>query len=93
MPCVRRRTRVTDFQDELGRDNGHAESGAGVSPGDAHLKRILTAHLQYYHESRCHLALDRNSPVPRQVEAPARGAMISIPQIGGLHHRYVRRVA
>jgi transposase InsO family protein len=61
--------------------------------GEAHLKRILTAYFQYYHESRCHLALDRNAPVPRQFEAPDRGEVISIPQVGGLHHRYTRRAA
>ena len=61
--------------------------------GEAHLKRILTAYFQYYQESRCHLALDRNSPRPRQVEAPDRGAVISIPQVGGLHHRYTRCAA
>ena len=61
--------------------------------GEAHLKHILTRYFQYYHESRCHLALDRNSPRPRQVEAPDRGAVISIPQVGGLHHRYTRCAA
>jgi len=61
--------------------------------GEAHLKRILTAYFQYYHEARCHLALDRNSPRPRQIEAPDCGAVISIPQVGGLHHRYTRRAA
>ena len=61
--------------------------------GEAHLKRILTEYFQYYHESRCHLALDRNAPVPRQVEATDRGEVISIPQVGGLHHRYTRRAA
>ena len=35
-PCVRRRTRIIDFDGERGRDNGHLESGAGVSPGHAH---------------------------------------------------------
>jgi hypothetical protein len=61
--------------------------------GEAHLKRILTAYFQYYHESRCHLALDRNAPVPRQIATPDHGAVISIPQVGGLHHRYTRRAA
>jgi len=61
--------------------------------GEAHLKRILAAYFRYYHESRCHLALDRNSPVPRQIELPDRGAVISIPLVGGLHHRYTRRAA
>ena len=57
---------------------------------EAHLLRILIEYLHYYHESRPHLSLDRNAPVPRHVEPPARGKMIAIPQVGGLHHRYAR---
>jgi hypothetical protein len=55
-----------------------------------HLRRILKSYFQYYHDSRAHLSLDRNSPVPREVEAPAYDKVISIPQVGGLHHRYAR---
>jgi hypothetical protein len=36
------------------------------------------------------LSLDRNSPIPRDVEPPEHGKVISIPQVGGLHHRYSR---
>jgi putative transposase len=57
---------------------------------EAHLIRILTAHLEYYHQSRTYLSLDRNAPIPREVEAPANGSVIAIPQLGGLHHRYAR---
>ena len=57
---------------------------------DRHLKRILSAYFDYYHNCRTHLSLDRNSPVPRKVEPPSRGHVISIPQVGGLHHRYSR---
>jgi transposase InsO family protein len=57
---------------------------------EAHLMRILTAYFAYYHEARTHLSLDRNAPVPRQVEHPSEGKVIAIPQIGGLHHRYTR---
>jgi transposase InsO family protein len=56
----------------------------------AHLIRILTAYFEYYHESRAHLSLDRNAPVPRRVEHPSEGKVIAIPQVGGLHHRYTR---
>jgi putative transposase len=55
-----------------------------------HLHRILIEYLRYYHESRPHLSLDRNAPVPRQVEPANHGEVISIPQLGGLHHRYAR---
>src|SRR5262245_51725435 len=38
--------------------------------------------------SRPHEALERNSPTPQEIEAPAKGKVIAIPQVGGLHHRY-----
>ena len=55
-----------------------------------HLRRILSSYFEYYHESRTHLSLERNSPVPRRVEHPSEGKVIAIPQVGGLHHRYRR---
>ncbi len=57
---------------------------------ERHLTRILRSYVDYYHHSRTHLSLDRNSPVPREVELPECGKVISIPQVGGLHHRYCR---
>jgi putative transposase len=61
--------------------------------GERHLHRVLTEYFDYYHNSRCHLSLDRNSPTPRNVEPPSLGEVVSIPQVGGLHHRYTRRAA
>ena len=57
---------------------------------ERHLWRILRAYFDYYHHARAHLSLDRNSPVPRQIEPPESGEVIAIPQVGGLHHRYRR---
>ncbi len=57
---------------------------------EAHLHRILTEYFDYYHNSRAHLSLDRNSPMPRSVEPPSEGHVVAIPQVGGLHHRYMR---
>jgi putative transposase len=57
---------------------------------EAHLRRILTRYFAYYHESRTHLSLDRNAPVPREIDPPERGKVIAIPHLGGLHHRYSR---
>jgi transposase InsO family protein len=54
-----------------------------------HVKSFLA----YYHESRTHLSLDKDSPEPRAVLPPERGAVVAIPQVGGLHHRYERRAA
>ena len=58
--------------------------------GEAHLYRILSDYFDYYHNSRPHLSLDRNSPIPREVEPRCQGKVVSIPQVGGLHHRYSR---
>jgi hypothetical protein len=58
--------------------------------GEDHLRRILRDYSHYYHNSRPHQALERNSPTPREIEAPVKGKVISIPQVGGLHHRYRR---
>jgi hypothetical protein len=41
-----------------------------------------------YHQSRPHLALDKQSPFPREVQSAGR--IIAIPKLGGLHHRYER---
>ncbi len=49
--------------------------------------------LRYYHCSRTHLAPRKDAPDPRAVEPPEHGAVVALPQVGGLHHRYVRRAA
>ena len=55
-----------------------------------HLCRILKDYMDYYNNCRTHLSLDRNSPSLRDIEPPSKGKVISIPQIGGLHHVYKR---
>jgi len=60
---------------------------------EGHLRRRLRAYLRYYHGSRTHLALEKDAPEPRAVEPPAHGRVVALPQVGGLHHRYVRRAA
>src|SRR5215831_16036747 len=57
---------------------------------EAHLRRLLRAYLGYYNTVRPHQALENNSPRPREVQPPARGRVVAIPQIGGLHHHYQR---
>jgi putative transposase len=61
--------------------------------GERHLRRILTAYFAYYHRARTHLALDKDAPDRRPIEPPGLGAIITFPEVGGLHHRYVRRAA
>jgi len=57
------------------------------------LCRHLAEFLDYYHRSRTHLALRKDSPEPRRVQVPESGRIVSIPVISGLHHRYERRAA
>jgi transposase InsO family protein len=60
---------------------------------EGHLRRRLHSYLRYYHCSRTHLALEKDAPEPRTVELPEHGHVVALPQVGGLHHRYVRRAA
>jgi putative transposase len=61
--------------------------------GERHLRRILTAYFAYYHRTRTHLSLDKDAPDGGPIEPPELGGIIRIPEVGGLHHRYVRRAA
>jgi transposase InsO family protein len=60
---------------------------------ERHLHRILTRYFAYYHRARTHLSLDKDAPDRRPIEPPELGRVIQIPEVGGLHHRYVRRAA
>ena len=57
---------------------------------EAHLRRLLRGYIAYYNTARPHQSLDHNSPQPREVHPPELGRVVSIPQVGGLHHRYQR---
>jgi len=58
-------------------------------------ERSLRFHMQkfcdYYHRSRTHLGLQKDTPETRPVQPPEAGPIISIPEVGGLRHRYERR--
>lgn len=56
-----------------------------------HLQQILRKYLDYYHRSRTHLALEKEAPEPRAIMP--KGRVITLPQVGGLHHRYERHAA
>ena len=57
------------------------------------LRRTLNSYLDYYHRSRTHLSLAKDSPEPRAIQPPEMGSIVAIPQVAGLHHRYERRAA
>jgi len=58
-----------------------------------HLHRLLTTYFAYYHRSRTHLSLDKDTPERRAVQGPEEGKIVAFPQVGGLHHRYERLAA
>jgi putative transposase len=60
---------------------------------EPHLRRTLTRYFAYYHGARTHLSLDKDAPDGRPVEPPELGPVIPISEVGGLHHRDVRRAA
>ena len=61
--------------------------------GQRHLLRVLRGYASYYHSSRTHQSLHDDCPDPRPVEPAETGDVIALPQVGGLHHRYTRRLA
>ena len=58
-----------------------------------HLRHLLTRYFAYYHHTRTHLSLAKDAPDGRPVEPPERGEVVSIREVGGLHHRYFRQAA
>jgi putative transposase len=61
--------------------------------GETSLRRNLRSYFDYYHGSRTHLSRSKDAPDSRPVHPAKMGNVIAIPQVGGLHHRYERRVA
>ena len=57
------------------------------------LRRVLAGYVAYYMRSRTHLALAKDSPVPRPAQSPSAGRIVATPEVGGLHHRYDRLAA
>ena len=59
---------------------------------EAHLRRVLMTYVRYYHRTRTHLGLEKDTPDHRPVST-STGPIVAIPEVGGLHHRYERRAA
>ena len=58
---------------------------------EAHLRRILSKYVECYNRSRTHYALDHDCPIPWPEQSLNDGnRIVSILQVGGLHHWYER---
>jgi len=57
---------------------------------ERHLKRLMVEYVRYYHDDRTHLALAKETPAGRIAarSAAASAKIVSMPRLGGLHHRY-----
>lgn len=66
-----------------------------IAFNEPHLRRLIGDYIQYHHEDRVHDSLAKDTPHRRPIEPkPAANAMvISLPRLGGLHHRYAWRPA
>src|SRR6266540_6490310 len=55
-----------------------------------HLQRLLRDSVAYYHDDRTHLGLAKATPAsrPPQVRPAGSAAVVSLPRLGGLYHRY-----
>ena len=85
--------------------NGMAERWVGscrrelldhvIAINEAHLRRLLREYVAYHHDDRTHDALAKDAPNERAIEPRPSAAheVISMPRLGGLHHRYAWREA
>jgi len=57
---------------------------------ERHLKRLMDEYVRYYHDDRTHLGLEKQTPAGREAvrDASPDSRVISMPRLGGLHHRY-----
>jgi transposase InsO family protein len=57
---------------------------------EEHLRRLIGEYVSYYHQDRTHDSSAKDAPQRRPVEPkPAASvAVVSLPRLGGLHHRY-----
>jgi len=66
-----------------------------IALNEQHLGRVMRDYVNYFHEDRTHDSLEKDTPNQRPVDGkPAGNAdVISMPRLGGLHHRYAWRRA
>jgi transposase InsO family protein len=56
--------------------------------GERHVRHLQRSYMTYHNEARTHPSLDKDVPIPREVQSVGR--IFAKPHLGGLHHQYVR---
>lgn len=66
-----------------------------VGFGRLHVLRLMGSYIDHYHDDRCHLGLDKNTPHQRSVtpRPSSMAKVVALPRVGGLHYRYEWREA
>src|SRR5436853_7091741 len=60
-----------------------------IAMNEAHLKRLLSEYVRYFHEDRTHLGLRKGTPDYR-IRSTASAHVLSQDRVSRLHHRYDR---
>jgi transposase InsO family protein len=62
---------------------------------ERHLRQLIESFVTYYNVDRTHIGVGKDSPCGRPVEQRPgqRANVVSLPRVGGLHHRYAWRQA
>ena len=64
-----------------------------IAIDECQLLRIVQSYVTYHNRLRTHLSLGKDAPEPRPVQSADAGEIVAIPEVGGLHRRYERRMA
>jgi transposase InsO family protein len=66
-----------------------------IALNEQHLRRLIRDYVNYHHQDRIHDSLEKDTPNRRPVERKLaeNSIVISMPRLGGLHHRYAWREA
>jgi hypothetical protein len=63
-----------------------------IAINERQLRGVIRSYVEYYHEDRTHLGLEKDTPEERSVEPREIGEVVVISRVGGLHHRYSREL-
>lgn len=64
-----------------------------IAMNERQLSQILRSYVAYYNQSRTHLSLGKNTPLPQPTKTNTTGPVVAIPEVGGLHYSYHRLAA
>jgi hypothetical protein len=66
-----------------------------IARNEEHLRRVMRDYVSYHQNDRLHDSLEKDAPNGRAIEQRpgTNGTVISMPRLGGLHHRYAWRQA